>query len=88
MFNKWGGSTTGVSIAKYAGPMSFLLSPTEVPDPQDMKRMALCARLDCRRHRGRCFLGASEPVSSLVGPGILEHPRVCHGLVTDPKHEF
>jgi transposase len=37
-------------------------SPTGVADPQEMKRWRVCGRLWCRRQRGRCVLGASEPV--------------------------
>ena len=28
-----------------------------------------------------------ERARQLVGPGILEHPRLCRGLTTAPKHE-
>jgi transposase len=35
-----------------------------VPDPQDMKRVGVLGKLPSRcRRRGRCHLGASEPVS-------------------------
>jgi hypothetical protein len=55
------GAVLLIVAALIAPPSNY--SPTGVPDPQDMKRVGVWDRLWCRRHRGRCFLGAREPVN-------------------------
>jgi hypothetical protein len=61
-----------------------LKSATGVSDPPRMKRgFRATTVLLCGKHRGRFSPWCSE-ARSLVGPGTLEHPRLCHGRYRRP----